>query len=100
MGFWFTLALWVSSFVLGELLKSKTSLPQKKPGRFTPPTAEEGEVLPVIFGTCKVPINVIFSGTAVVDPVTRRVRTSLFTKTTQTVRARILRSSASEHRIA
>lgn len=55
-------ALWLVTFVIGELLRPKAKHEDQKPGTFEPPDASEGDAIPVVFGTCKVSANVTWFG--------------------------------------
>lgn len=75
MGFWFTALLWVASTFLSGLLRPrrKANAPQPSSiGDFQAPTAEEGGVVPVIFGTCRLSApNVLWYGDLLTGAISR-----------------------------
>lgn len=82
MAFWFTLFLWVASFALSQLLTPEPDIENARPASlndFNFPTATEGRVIPLNWGTdlVKGP-NVIWYGDLKAYPITERVQTSLF----------------------
>lgn len=82
MAFWILLAIVVATTVVSVLLKPHA--PGARPsalGDFQAPTAEEGRVIPVIFGTVKISApNVVWYGDFHTYPI--KVRSGLFSKTT------------------
>ena len=82
MGFWFTLILWAVTFAVSQLLAPKVEIENARPatlGDFQFPTATEGRVIPLHWGTdlVKGP-NVIWYGDYRKRPIHERVQTSLF----------------------
>jgi hypothetical protein len=88
MSFWFSVLLFVGFTILGELLRPKPKFDTPQPsslGDFQLPTAEEGRAIPVVWGTCHVKgPNVLWYGGLSIQPITKRVKTGLFSKTTVT----------------
>jgi hypothetical protein len=84
MGFWLTLFIYAFLVVLGELLRPKPDLENAKPaglGDFQFPTATEGRVVPLIWGTIQIKgPNVIWYGDLVQEALTETVKTGLFSK--------------------
>lgn len=82
MAFFVMFIMMVVSFVLSELLAPKPKTEQAKPadlGDFNFPTAEEGRVIPVVYGTVKLSApNVIWYGNLKQVAVTKKVKTGLF----------------------
>jgi len=82
MAFFAMFIMMVVSFVLSELLAPKPKTEQAKPadlGDFNFPTAEEGRVIPVVYGTVKLSApNVIWYGDLKQVAVTKKVKTGLF----------------------
>lgn len=80
--FWLTLFLFVGFTVLSDLLRPKPKFGAPAPsalGDFTVPTAQEGRPIPVIFGTVKLAgPNVVWYGDLLVRPITKKVKTGLF----------------------
>lgn len=85
MGFWLTLFLWAAVTAIGELLRPRPRFGVPQPsgiGDFNLPTAQEGRAVPVAFGTVHVKgPNVVWYGDLVVSPITKRVKTGLFSST-------------------
>lgn len=86
MGFFATLLAYAALFVLAELLRPKPDLENAKPaglGDFQFPTATEGRVVPLIWGTVrqKGP-NVVWYGDFEQIPITEKVKTGLFSSET------------------
>jgi hypothetical protein len=83
------LLIYVATFLITELLRPKPNIENAKPagiGDFQVPTATEGRVIPIIWGRVKVAgPNVIWYGDLVADPIKEKIKTGLFSKTTQTV---------------
>jgi hypothetical protein len=88
MSFWFSVLLFVGFTILGELLRPKPKFDTPQPsslGDFQLPTAEEGRAIPVVWGTCHVKgPNVLWYGGLSINPITKKVKTGLFSKTTVT----------------
>lgn len=82
MGFWFLFAVFVASAVIGQLLLPKPKIDEPKPsslGDFQVPTADATRVIPAIFGTNLVRgPNAVWYGDLRAEPITQKVRTSLF----------------------
>ena len=83
------LLIYVATFLITELLRPKPNIEDAKPsgiGDFQLPTATEGRVIPIIWGRVKIAgPNVVWYGDLVADPIKEKVKTGLFSKTTQTV---------------
>jgi hypothetical protein len=82
MAFWFTLILWMATFALSQMLMPKPEIEDARPmslNDFDFPTATEGRVIPLHWGTdlVKGP-NVIWYGDLRTVPIRERVTTSLF----------------------
>ena len=89
MGFWLMFFVYAALFVLTDLLTPKPELEDAKPagiGDFQFPTASEGRVVPLLWGTCmqKGP-NVTWWGDLRQVPITHKVKTGLFSSENQTV---------------
>jgi len=86
MGFWLILLLFVATTILGELLRPKPATEKAKPsglGDFSFPTATEGRVVPLIWGTNKIAgPNVIWYGDLSQVAITQKVKTGLFSSQT------------------
>lgn len=82
MAFWLILLLFVASTVVSALLQKKP--PDAKAsglGDFQAPTAQEGRVIPVVFGTVKISgPNVVWFGDLEAAPIKRK--SGLFSKST------------------
>lgn len=80
--FGLTLFLYAFFFVLGELIRPKPALENAKPaglGDFSFPTATEGRVVPILWGTCKIAgPNVVWYGDLRQDAVVEKIKTGLF----------------------
>jgi len=89
MGFWFTLLLYVGTFLLSELLRPKPNIEGAKPaslGDFQFPTSEEGRAVPIIWGTVRLNgPNVGWYGDLLAEPITEEVDTGLFSSENVTV---------------
>jgi len=89
MGFFLSLFIFASLFVLGELLRPKPNIEDAKPsglGEFDFPTATEGRVIPLVWGTVRVSgPNVIWYGDFRQEAITERVKTGLFSSSRVTV---------------
>jgi hypothetical protein len=76
------------TFLITELLRPKPNVENAKPaglGDFNVPTATEGRVVPIIWGKIKLEgPNIVWYGDLVAIPVTRKVKTGLFSSTRQT----------------
>lgn len=77
--FFALLAVTLFTFVIGQLL-----VPRPKGGAaanlnsVTPPTAQKGTPVPVVFGTCKVAPNVTWYGNVHADPIDERIKLNIF----------------------
>lgn len=82
MGFFLVLFINIAIAILSELLRPKPSSERVVPaglGDFDFPTATEGRVVPLIWGTVQITgPNVVWYGDLVQDPITRTQRTGLF----------------------
>lgn len=81
MGILEMLALWAALFIVGEVLRPKPKLPNARPDSITPPSADEGSPIPVVFGTCKVSPLVAWMGDISMNEVSKKVSTGLFSST-------------------
>lgn len=76
------------SLILSELLAPKPDLQDAKPsgdGDFKFPTAEEGRVIPLIWGRIKIKgPNVVWWGNLQQQPIKKRIKTGLWSKKTLT----------------
>ncbi len=89
MGFWLLVILWVVTFAIGELTKPKVEIEDAKPALlndFNFPTATEGRVIPLHWGTdlVKGP-NVLWFGDYQKHAIIERVKTSMFNTKRQIV---------------
>lgn len=84
MGFWVLLALFVASWVIGDLLKPSRKTGSKA-GQAQPPQADEGGVIPVVFGTCKLGVNATWYGDLWADPRTIKQKTGIFSTQTTVI---------------
>lgn len=82
-GFIETLLLYAVVFILSELIRPKPDIENAKPaglGDFQFPTATEGRVVPIIWGTVKQKgPNVVWYGDYEQVPIVEKVKTGLFT---------------------
>lgn len=85
MAWWFTLLLYVGSYVIGELLKPKGKDTKNGPGEVDPPSADEGIPIPVVFGTARVGVNTVWCGNVRPAPIKVKQKTGLFSSTTTIV---------------
>lgn len=87
MGFFITLIIWAITFVLSELLKPKPKIENARPaglGEFNFPTATQGRVVPLIWGTVKMTgPNVVWYGDLEPVALTRKVKTGMFSSKQQ-----------------
>lgn len=79
MGFWFFVATLIISLAISYFLRPKPKLenapkPNLKDFEFT--TNSAGRAVPIIFGTCKVEGNFIWTGGVRTRPITQRVKVS------------------------
>ncbi len=81
-GFWFTIIMWAVFFVASQLLKPKSEIEDAKPkglGDFSFPTATEGRVVPLLWGTVRIDgPNVVWYGDLKQDAITEKVKTGMF----------------------
>lgn len=81
-GFWLTLLFQVVLFVAAELLRPKPEFENAKPaglGDFSFPTATEGRVIPLLWGTVRVDgPNAIWYGDLRQDAIVEKVKTGMF----------------------
>tara|TARA_R110002153_G_scaffold104852_1_gene242990 strand:- start:3540 stop:6452 length:2913 start_codon:yes stop_codon:yes gene_type:complete len=81
-GFWMTLLFQVVLFVAAELLRPKPEFEDAKPaglGDFSIPTATEGRVVPLLWGTVRVDgPNAIWYGDLRQDAIVEKVSTGMF----------------------
>jgi hypothetical protein len=89
MPFIVSLLLYAGAFLLNELLRPKPNVENARPaglGDFQVPTAEEGRVIPLLWGTNRVKgPNVTWFGDLRAEPITEKIRTSIFSSTRVTV---------------
>lgn len=82
MGFWFVLALWAVSFVVSQLLAPDPKMENavaKSLDEFSFPTATEGRMIPIVWGTDKIKgPNVIWYGDLRAYPIVKKVKKSMF----------------------
>lgn len=82
MGFFVTLLIWAVFFVLSEVLRPKPNIENARPaniGDFQFPTATEGRVVPLIWGTIKMKgPNVVWYGDLLQEAITEKIKTGLF----------------------
>lgn len=84
--FWFTLLLWTATFVASQLLTPDPDIENARPATlddFNFPTATEGRVLPLVWGTDKIKgPNVIWYGDLDIVPIEEKVKVSMFNSKT------------------
>lgn len=89
MGFLLTFFISLALQIVGELLRPKQEPTAPKPsslGDFSFPTAQEGRVVPVFWGTVKISgPNVVWYGDLNVDPIKKEQKTGLFSSTDVTI---------------
>jgi hypothetical protein len=91
MAFIGILIFWAISFVAGQLLRAAlTKVHNAKADDVQAPRTEEGGQIPAIFGTVKLGPTVLWFGDIETTPVKKRIKTSLFTSTRQTIGYRYL----------
>lgn len=82
MPFFLTLFLYIAAAILSELLRPKPQVENARPkglGDFDFPTATEGRVVPLMWGTVQITgPNVVWDGDLLQDPITVRQKTGLF----------------------
>lgn len=80
MTFLLTLLIYTALFVAGSIIQHFSSkFSDAKPGEPNFPTADPTKHLPIVFGTCRVPINVFRFARLRTDPIKIRQNTSLIT---------------------
>tara|TARA_R110002167_G_scaffold143958_2_gene333669 strand:- start:19805 stop:22732 length:2928 start_codon:yes stop_codon:yes gene_type:complete len=81
-GFWPALIFQLVLFVAVELLRPKPEIEDAKPaglGDFTFPTATEGRVVPLFWGTVRIDgPNVVWYGDLIQEAITEKVKTGMF----------------------
>jgi hypothetical protein len=89
MPFFAVLILWAVFFALSIFLRPKPQISNAKPaglGDFKFPTATEGRVIPVIWGTVRLDgPNVVWYGDLKVKAITKKVKTGMFSSKKQTI---------------
>lgn len=89
MPWWLTAALWVGFTLLGELLRPKPGIQHAQAAglnQFNFPTATEDRAIPVVWGICLTEApNVVWYGDYRAVPITKKVKTGLFSKKRVTV---------------
>lgn len=87
-GFWWTLLWYAVLFVASELLRPKPKLENAKPkglGDFNFPTATEGRVVPLLWGTVQITgPNVVWYGDLRQTAITEKVKTGMISSDTIT----------------
>lgn len=82
MAFFLTLLFYIGAFLVTELLRPKPDIENARPsdlGDFSAPTAQEGRVVPVGWGTIQQRgPNVIWFGDLEAEAITEKVKTGLF----------------------
>lgn len=88
MGLFLTFLFYVGAFLVTELLRPKPDIENARPaglGDFNFPTAEEGRVVPLIWGTVRIAgPNVIWFGDLEATAITEKIKTGLFSSETVT----------------
>lgn len=88
MAFFFTLFLFIAMTILSEVLKPKPKNENARPaalGDFNFPTATEGRVVPLVWGTVKMEgPNVVWYGDLIQKAIRKKMKTGLFSSTTVT----------------
>lgn len=86
MVWWITALLWAGTFLLSQLLAPDPQIENAKAGTlddFSFPTATEGRVVPLVYGTEKIDgPNVIWYGDLRIVPITQKVKVNLFSSKT------------------
>jgi len=89
MGFFIYLLIYAAAFLLAELFKPKPDIENAKPaglGDFNFPTATEGRVVPLVWGTVEISApNVIWYGDLRTDRIREKVKTGIFSSKKVTV---------------
>jgi hypothetical protein len=88
MPFFLTLLIWAAVFIASELLRPKPRFENARPkglGDFNFPTATEGRVVPIVWGTVKISgPNVVWYGKLKQIAIKEEVKTGLFSSDTIT----------------
>jgi hypothetical protein len=79
------LAIEIILFVASALLAPKPNIPDATPEDPRAPRTSEGEVLQVVFGTCKVSANISFFGAVQAHEETEKVKTGIFSSKNVTI---------------
>lgn len=86
MVWWVTALLWTGTFLLSQLLAPDPQIENAKAGTlddFNFPTATEGRVVPLVYGTEKIEgPNVVWYGGLRIVPITQKVKVNLFSSKT------------------
>jgi len=89
MGFFIYLLIYAAAFLVAELFKPKPDIENAKPaglGDFNFPTATEGRVIPLVWGTVELSApNVIWFGDLRTDRIREKVKTGIFSSKKVTV---------------
>jgi len=89
MGFWFFFIFWMATFALSQLLTPKPEIEHAKAASlndFNFPTATEGRIVPLGWGRDKISgPNVTWYGNLRVVPITKKVKTGMFSSKRVTV---------------
>jgi len=87
--FWVYLAIWVASFILSELFAPKPEVENARPsglGDFNFPTATEGRVVPLLWGTVQLSApNIIWYGDLRTERIREKIKTGMFSSKKVTV---------------
>lgn len=77
--FWILFAFTLVTFVVGQLLVPRPKgLGAANLNNVTPPTAQRGTPVPVVFGTCKIAPNVTWYGNVHADAIDERIKLNIF----------------------
>lgn len=77
--FFALLAITLFTFVIGQLLVPRPKgIGAANLNSVTPPTAEKGTPVPVVFGICKIAPNVVWYGNVHADPIDERIKLNIF----------------------
>ncbi len=86
---WETIALWVASYVIGELLRDGPEIKNAQASgldAINVPTADAQRMIPIVFGRALVKDpNLIWYGDSRPVPIVQRIKTGLFSSQKQTV---------------
>ncbi|MCK5017620.1 MAG: hypothetical protein KAS32_11190 [Candidatus Peribacteraceae bacterium] len=82
MGFWFTFFIWVALFAAAQLLTPEPKMEDVRAPNlndFKFPTATEGRIIPLVWGTDKVNApNVMWYGDYAAYPIKEKVKVNMF----------------------